>query len=84
MDAIAGNAQKDNEVPPPNNIIVPNNRCQDRNVDTSAGTGNTSFPLSRQDIPDIVAAVMAVAFPQAKALPESQHAASQPVTGECQ
>ena len=84
MYAIAGNEQKDNGVPPPNNIIVPNNRCQDQNVGTSTGTGNMSFPLSCQDIPDIVAAVMAAAFPKAKALPESQHAALQPVTGECQ
>ena len=30
----------------------------------------------------VVAAVMATAFPKAKALPEGQHAASQPVTGE--
>ena len=65
MDPIAGNTQNDNKVPPLNNIIVPSDRRQDENV----GTGNMSLPLSRQDIPEIVAAVMAAAFPKARVLP---------------
>ena len=84
MDPIAGSTQKDNEFLPPNSITVLNDRRQDENVGTSAGTGNTSLPLSRQDIPEIVAAVMAAAFPKAKTLPEDQYTTSQPVTGEFQ
>ena len=84
MDPIGGNTQKDNEVPPPNDIIVPSDSHQDGHVGTSTSTGNTPLPLSHQDIPKIVTTVMAVAFPKAKALPKGQHAASQPVTGEFQ
>ena len=84
MDLIAGNIQKDDKVSPSNDITVPSNRCQDGNVGTSAGTSNMSLLLSHQDIPEVVTAVMAAAFPKAKALPEGQHAASPPVTGKCQ
>ena len=36
------------------------------------------------DIPEIVAAVMALAFPNAKVIPEGQPAALQPVTSKFQ
>ena len=40
--------------------------------------------LKSLDIPEIVVAVMALAFPKAKVLPEGQRAALQPVIGEFQ
>ena len=61
-----GSTQTDDKVPPPNDITVPSDRCQDENVGMSAGTGKTSLPLSRQDIPEIVAVVMAGPFQKPK------------------
>ena len=79
MDPIAGEKQKDDKVLPPNDI--PSSRCQDEHVGISAGTGNMPLPLSQQNIPEIVAAVMAA---EQKVLLESQPATLQPVTGEFQ
>lgn len=40
--------------------------------------------LKSLDIPEIVVAVVPLAFPKAKVLPEGQPAALQPVTGQFQ
>ena len=83
MDPIVGEKQKDDKVLLLNDIL--SNRHQDEHVGMSLGNSNMPLPLSQQNISEIVAAVMAAAFPKTKVLLEGQPAATlQPVTGELQ